>query len=247
MKVLFLDIETSPNTAHVWGLWQNNVSLNQLLESSYILCWAAKWHDKKKVMFNSVYHSSHDQMLKEIHALLDEADVAIHYHGKRFDIPTLNKEFLLAGMNPPSPYRQVDLLDTVRHRFRFPSNKLDYVAQRLGVGKKFDHEGHTLWIKCMNDDPKAWATMKKYNMGDVVLLEKVYDKLLPWVSNHPNRAVYDKNHPAHSCPACGSTNVKKEGFAYTTASRWQRYSCKDCGAWSRGERLDLVKGTLKQV
>lgn len=51
MKILMLDIEVSPNTAHVWGLWQQNVSINQLMESSYTLCWAAKWHGTKEVMF----------------------------------------------------------------------------------------------------------------------------------------------------------------------------------------------------
>jgi len=34
MQILLLDIETAPNTAHVWGLWNQNVSLNQLMESS---------------------------------------------------------------------------------------------------------------------------------------------------------------------------------------------------------------------
>jgi chromosome partitioning protein len=33
LKVLLLDIETSPNLAHVWGIWQQNVGLSQLLET----------------------------------------------------------------------------------------------------------------------------------------------------------------------------------------------------------------------
>jgi hypothetical protein len=28
-KVLIYDIETAPIVAHVWGLWENNVGLNQ--------------------------------------------------------------------------------------------------------------------------------------------------------------------------------------------------------------------------
>ncbi len=53
MKILLLDIESSPNTAHVWGLWQQNVSINQLMESSYVLCYAAKWLGQKDVLFDS--------------------------------------------------------------------------------------------------------------------------------------------------------------------------------------------------
>ena len=70
MKVLFLDIETSPNVAHVWGIWQQNVSLNQLMESSYTMCWAAKWQGESKVHFDSVYNSSPKAMAKRVHALI---------------------------------------------------------------------------------------------------------------------------------------------------------------------------------
>ena len=159
MKILLLDIETSPNTAHVWGLWQQNVSINQLQESSYVMCWSAKWLGDKQVMFDSVYNSKPIKMLKGIHKLINEADAVIHYNGTKFDIPTLNKEFLLHGLPPPAPYRNIDLLRSVRSSFRFPSNKLDYVAQRLGLGQKTQHEGHSLWVRCMNNDPKACFTM----------------------------------------------------------------------------------------
>lgn len=246
MKILILDIETSPNTAHVWGLWNNNVSLNQLLESSYMLCWAAKWHGKKQVEFKSIYHHSHEEMLQGIHALLDEADVVIHYNGKRFDIPTLNKEFLLAGMSPPSPSKHIDVLEVVKGKFRFPSNKLDHIAERLGVGSKHKHEGHTLWIKCMNMIPEAWAVMKKYNIHDVRILEKVYDIVLPWIVNHPNRALFS-DHPQHSCPNCGSESLQKRGFSATPAGKWQRYQCVDCGAWSKGEKVASFKNILKRA
>lgn len=247
MKILILDIETSPNLAHVWGLWNNNVSLNQLQESSYMMCWAAKWVGSKEVMFDSMVQSGKAVMIRRIHHLLEQADVVIHYNGKKFDIPTLNKEFLLEGLKPPSPYKQVDVLETVKRKFRFPSNKLDYVSERMGLGNKHQHEGHTLWVKCMAGDVKAWGTMKKYNIQDVKLLEKVYDRVLPWIDNHPNRALYDSAAPAHACPNCGSVHLSKRGFSTTPAGRWQRYTCDDCGKWSRGEKLESVKGTLRQI
>ena len=170
MKILLLDIETSPNTAHVWGLWQQNVSINQLMESSYVLCYAAKWLNSDEMLFDSVQQSKPKAMLKGIHGLLNEADAVVHYNGTKFDIPTLNKEFLLHRYAPPSPYKQIDLLRVVRSQFRFPSNKLDYVAQRLGLGQKHAHEGHELWVKCMNGDKDAWKRMADYNIQDVILL-----------------------------------------------------------------------------
>lgn len=247
MKILLLDIETSPNTAHVWGLWENNVSLSQLLESSRVMCWAAKWHGSKTVEFDSEFQTKDRRtMLKRMHTLLDQADVVVHYNGKKFDIPTLNKEFLLVGLTPPSPYKQIDILQVVKSNFRFPSNKLDYVAERLGFGNKHSHEGHTLWVKCMAGDPKAWKTMKTYNMKDVVLLEKVYMKVLPWIKNHPNRALYGTA-PVHSCPNCGSEKLKKNGTAKTAAGVWQRYQCLSCGHFPKGEKIESVRGVLRQI
>lgn len=226
MKILLLDIETSPNTAHVWGLWQQNVGINQLLESSQVMCWAAKWYGEKDVIFG--------KDLETIHEMINQADVVIHYNGRKFDMPTLNKEFLLHGMLPPAPYKQIDLLRVVRSQFRFPSNKLDYVAQRLGLGKKVKHEGHELWVKCMAGDPVAWKKMERYNKQDVVLLEKVYDKLLPWIKSHPNHNLYGDLE--HCCPSCGSDKLHRRGVARSIGGVYQRYQCTNCGSWSQGTK-----------
>jgi DNA polymerase elongation subunit (family B) len=239
VKILLLDIETSPNTAHVWGLWQQNVSINQLMESSYVLCYAAKWLNEEDIYFDSVHQSKPKTMLKGIHALLESADAVIHYNGTKFDIPTLNKEFLLAKLLPPSPYKQIDLLRVVRSSFRFPSNKLDYVSQRLGLGKKHEHEGHALWVKCMNGDKDAWKRMEDYNIQDVVLLEDLYNTLLPWIKNPPNRNLFSD---IQGCPTCGHEHLQKRGTAVSTTGTYQRYQCKSCGSWSQG-----TKSTKKMV
>lgn len=244
MRILFLDIETSPNTAHVWGLWNQNVSVNQLLESSYTLCWAAKWADDSVIMYDSIYQSTPRRMIKRIHTLLEQADVVVHYHGTHFDIPTLNKEFILFGMTPPSPYLQVDLLKTVRKRFKFASNKLGYVAERLGLGKKYEHEGHTLWIRCMNNEAEAWQEMEKYNRHDVKLLEDLYYKIRPWIKGHPNYSVFSNT---EVCPSCGHNHKQRRGFAITQGGKYQRYQCQHCRAWFRGtQRLSTAAGK-KQI
>ncbi len=243
MKILLLDIETSPNLAHVWGLWQQNVAMNQLVESSYTLCWAAKWHDQKEIMFESVHKSKPRVMIGKIHDLLSEADMVVHYHGTSFDIPTLNKEFLLHKIQPPPPVKELDLLKVVRQRFRFPSNKLDYVAQRLGLGKKFEHEGHALWVKCLNKDPKAWKRMELYNRHDVALLGRLYDRLLPWIKTHANYNLYSND--VECCPNCGSVKFQNRGLAYTKTLAYQRHQCTACGSWFRGRNSHkIVKSSL---
>ena len=243
MKILHLDIESSPNTAHVWGLWQQNVSINQLMESSYVLCYAAKWLGEDDVHFDSVQKSKPKKMLKGIHVLLDQADAVVHYNGTKFDIPTLNKEFILHGYNPPSPYKQIDLLRVVRSNFRFPSNKLDYVSQRLGLGSKHEHEGHELWVKCMNGDKNAWKRMEDYNVQDVVLLERLYHKLLPWIKNHPNQNLFSES---VCCPSCGQTHLQKRGTAVSATGTYQRYQCRTCGTWSQGTKSIKKSVEVKQ-
>lgn len=233
MKLLFLDIETSPNQVFTWGIWEQNISINQMITSSKTMCWSAKWLGSKDVMYSSIYETSEKKMLQGIHQLLDEADTVITYNGRKFDLPTLNKEFLLTDMKPPSPYKQIDMLQVARRVFRFQSNKLDYVAQQLGLGEKTQHEGFQLWVKCMDKDPKAWATMKKYNKNDTLLLEKVYNKMLPWIPGHPNQNLYGV---VNSCPSCGSKKMQKRGTAVSVSVKYQRLQCLDCGKWARGEK-----------
>ena len=235
MRLLLLDIETAPNKVYTWGLFKQNISINQIVEPGYTLCWAAKWYDQRNVMFDSVHDSSPKKMVKGIHKLLDEADVVVHYNGQRFDIPKLNSEFILHGLDPPSQYRQIDLLKTTRSQFGFTSNKLDYVTQHLEIGAKVKHLGMDLWRDCMADCPKAWKIMRKYNIQDVRLLEDYYNRILPWIKNHPNWGVYlDADRP--TCGNCGSEEIKKNGVERTNRQTYQRYKCQACGTPLKGTR-----------
>ena len=244
MRTLLLDIETSPMVAYVWGIWDQNISPKHIIDSSEVLCWAAKWLGSEKIMFDSVHKSKPKDMLKRIYDLLNEADAVIHYNGKKFDIPTLNKEFVLHKFKPPSPYKQIDLLMTMRGRFRFPSNKLDYVSQRLGLGKKTEPEGMELWTKCMAGNRAAWKKMEEYNKQDVLLLESVYKKVLPWIRNHPNMNLFSHD---ECCSTCGSKSLQKRGNSVSSVGTYQRYQCMTCGAWSQSTKTIFPRIKIKGV
>ena len=227
MKALAIDIETVFATAGVWGLYDQNVAINQVLDPGGMICWAAKWIGQEKMHFAK---KGDKGFLTKLHDLLNEADCIVSYNGQRFDMRKINREFLVAGMKPPAPYKHVDLLKVVKKQFAMLSNKLDWVSRELGIGEKIKHEGFPLWIKCAAGNREAWKQMRSYNEQDVLLLEQLYDRLLPWINSHPNKSL-EAGMPC--CTNCGSHNLQRRGYHVTKTARYARLACQDCGSWMR--------------
>ncbi len=232
MRILEWDIELTPMTVYSWSLWPNFIPIQQIQQPQEMLCYGARWRGEKKVHFQSVHHDGKEAMLQGLWELLDEADALISWNGAGFDSRHVRTFFLLQGMTPPSPSKEIDLMRAVKSQMKFASNKLDWVSQQLGIGKKTPHEGFQLWLDCMAGDPKAWAKMRKYQIQDVNLLDEAYTKLLPWIPNHPNVNLY--NGTSDHCHKCGSASLEKRGYAHTGVAKYQQYRCRDCGSWPRG-------------
>ena len=243
MRVLFLDIETTPMSAYTWGLWQQNVGINQIKKSTEMMCFGAQWLGNDEVEFYSIHKDGKRGMLKQAYRLMDEADVVVGWNSAAFDTKHLKREMIENGFKPPSPYKDLDLMRVVKSQFKFPSNKLDYVAQTLKVGAKVQHSGFDLWVRCMAKDDAAWEEMRTYQEQDVRLLVELYEKLKPWVINHPDmnitREKVEKPRPTH-CPVCSSTKIVARGTMFTKKAKYQRYRCMDCGKWLRGEKIAVT-------
>jgi uncharacterized protein YprB with RNaseH-like and TPR domain len=243
LRVLFLDIETTPMSAYTWGLWQQNVGINQIKKSTEMMCFGAQWLGNDEVEFYSIHKDGKRGMLKQAYRLMDEADVVVGWNSAAFDTKHLKREMIENGFKPPSPYKDLDLMRVVKSQFKFPSNKLDYVAQTLKVGAKVQHSGFDLWVRCMAKDDAAWEEMRTYQEQDVRLLVELYEKLKPWVINHPDmnitREKVEKPRPTH-CPVCSSTKIVARGTMFTKKAKYQRYRCMDCGKWLRGEKIAVT-------
>jgi hypothetical protein len=50
-RVLTLDIETAPLESYTWGIWDQNIGLNQIKSEWTILSFSAKWLGEKKVIY----------------------------------------------------------------------------------------------------------------------------------------------------------------------------------------------------
>ena len=247
MRELIIDIETSPNLAYVWGMFKQNVALNQIEDTGEVISFAAKWRGEKKVHFASTYHDGKVGMLDAAHALLDEADVVIGYNSKSFDMKHLRREFLLNKYAPPSPWQDVDLQTETRRLFRFVSNKLDHVSQQLGIGSKVKHEGFDLWKSCIVDqDEAAWGRMRKYNKQDVVLTEKLYEIYEPWAIGIPNKALMLEH---DGCPRCGAPpeRLQSRGFSHTKTGSYRRFQCTSCGGWSKAARAEKKSSDKRTI
>jgi len=257
MRILGIDIETAPNIAAVWGLFKQNISLSQIMHTGRVMCFAYKWFSEpdSEVHFHSEHGEAHEPMILKAWDVLNQADAVVHYNGYRFDVPTLNREFLKVGLMPPSPYKQIDLLKTARQRFRFVSNKLDHLLHELNIGEKVRNRGFELWMECMRFGrvsqttyDQAWAEMEEYNRGDIPGMETLYHVMLPWITGHPNHALY-KETDVPVCPNCGSDQLQQRGVARTATQTYPQYQCEGCGLWCRGRFNNTPHGqnVLSQV
>lgn len=235
MRTLYLDIETTPHTAFVWRLFQENVGLSQLIQPSRVMCVAYRFDDEEMQFAAEWQRGGHKRMVKRIHAALSEADAVIHYNGTSFDEKHLNREFLQAGLNPPAPYHTIDLYRVIKQKFKFASSKLENIARELAIREGKLKTDFNLWRDCMDRVPEACAEMERYNREDVELLKDLYEDLLPWINRHPNVALID-GAEGSACTRCGSNQLQRRGQSTTSAGVFQRYQCQSCGAWSRGSK-----------
>lgn len=250
IKILMLDIETTPDKSYTWGRFNVNIGINQTIEAGSMTCFAAKWYGQDEIEFYSEWHDGVEGMVQEAWRLLDEADVVVHFYGSRFDIPHLNTCFLTNGFPPPSPFKQIDLKMVVGRTFKFSSNKLEFVSRVLGLEGKVEHEGFPLWDKIMNEvrrngekpfslevEIDAKIRMEIYNKRDVFLLDEVYEALLPWIPNHPHRHLYQDG---NNCPTCDADSelMIRSGYAYTKLSKFKQFRCGGCNGFFRSKRRE---------
>lgn len=238
-KVLFLDIETFPNIGYVWGKYDQNVI--RYTQQSCVATFVAKWLGDKKIISRSLPDykgyaaGSYDDkaIVADLWKLFDEADVIIAHNGDQFDIKVVVGRFILHGMKPPSPFKSVDTKKVVKEVARYNSNSLDDLCALLGFGHKIKTD-FDLWEGCIKGDPVFWNRMVKYNRMDVLLLEKLYLKLLPFAKTHPNLTFWTRG----ECPKCGGHNIQYRGVARCITRQYQRFQCNDCGSWGRVAKSD---------
>lgn len=242
MRISILDIETSPHIAYVWGAWKQNVGRNQWVERGYIISFAEKEFRSNTINYEEARTPEDElKLLLRLWKILDEADVVVAHYGDKFDIPTITGRFLAHGLKPPSPYHTVDTKAVASRKFRVVSNSLETLCEEFGVKTKDQHKefpGFELWRECLKGNDRAWEVLKEYNIADILSLEELYEKMLPYIDNHPNVGEAEGEEERPSCPKCGSNHIQWRG-SYTTRSGlvYPKFSCTSCGGWGRVNRM----------
>jgi DNA-directed RNA polymerase subunit RPC12/RpoP len=235
-KILLYDLEITPTLGWTYGLYDTRVI--RVEREPYVMCFAYKWLGQDKIhvvsqpdfdRYDTDAFNDKD-VVRTLRDLMDEADIVIAHNAMKFDNRVANERFLAHGFTPPSPYKTVDTLLVARRYFRNGSNALNSLCSKLGIGEKSAVTHGTLWRDCVDGDMDSWKKMAEYNKQDIVMLEGLYLTLRPFISNHPNVAVYGK---VESCPKCGSENIQYRGFQRSNVAEYRRIQCTDCGAWSR--------------
>lgn len=228
--VLVFDIETLPILTYTWGAYQQDLQIDSVVKDWAVLAWSAKWLGDDKIISDVLSSKeavarNDKRLVKDFWKLLDRADVIIGHNSKAFDIKKLNTRFMSNGLTPPSSYKHIDTFIAAKSAFGMTFNKQDYIAKYLGIHRKL-HTDFQLWVDCDNGKKKALKQMRDYNENDVLMLEEIYLRIRPWISQHPNLATIAQ---VDACPSCLG-NYHKSGIYYANKKKYNEYRCSNCGA-----------------
>jgi len=100
------------------------------------------------------------------------------YYGTKFDLSFLRTRALIHNLEfiPFGLIQHQDLYYLVRNKLKLSRNRLENVCEALGVNGKTRLDGH-IWVKATIGDKKSLGYILEHNIQDVLILEKVYNKI----------------------------------------------------------------------
>ena len=240
-RILIMDIESSLAQFAGFGPIQPYIQNKNMIKDFNILTIAWHWLGEDVIHVDSVSKSrmwDDKTLLKRVRKVIESADVVVGHNWDRFDKKKIQGRSMSNGLEPIIFPPSVDTLKVAKKAFALTYNKLDYIAELLGVSRKME-TSPGLWMRILKGDSSALAEMKKYNIQDVEVQAEVYMALLPFIENHPNMNVI-LGSDTILCKNCGSNHLHKHGDYRNNTSTYQRYKCQDCGSITRDKKAKKV-------
>lgn len=249
-RILVFDIETSPNLVYTFGLFNQNISLEQVVKETSLLSISWKFLGEPETFYMQVDQNQQDlwddkELCQAVSALFQNVDAVIGHNITRFDLPVIRGRLYHHNLPQLPPVNEIDTLVMASHAGKHLSRKLAHLTKGLQFTKmshaKFP--GFALWRECLARNPAAWEEMERYNRMDVISNEALFERLRPFSKVHiPGFQTGEL-----CCPKCGSKDLKKRGVLETRGGWYQRYKCSSCGGWSQSRITHRPRQIAKTI
>ena len=227
---LFFDIEVSANIGMFWQTgYKINIGPENIIKERAIICICYKWEDEKEVYSLQWDSKQNDKaMLIKFIEVANLSNEMVGHNGDKFDLAWIRTRCLFHHIPMFPKYLTIDTLKVARQKFRFNSNRLNYIADFLGLGQKIKTE-YSLWKDILlHKDKVAMEKMIKYCKKDVVLLEKVFCELKNHIEPKTHYGVVF-GEDRGTCPECGSDELIRNNKVVTATGLTRiQYKCQTC-------------------
>lgn len=212
----------------------------------YIICFCCKELGKSKMTTLSMLtHPGKDptddrKLVRAIGNHLRQADLHIFHYGSSCDYKFIQTQLMKYGFPPlPHPPMMVDTCKVAQTKLGLKSNSLKTLAEffKLPIQKMPMTEEE--WYKAFAGDKRLLKKTERRCRSDVLITEKIYEKLRPLMTNHPDMSrLIGKT---KGCPACSSLFRRANGLRASSKTTYRRVVCLNCGYWDqevvkRGEK-----------
>ena len=244
-RIIFWDLETIPNMTEVMKIFPGLSAYPGLTfkaSITTIICFGYKIFGEKETKIINAWDfkswakdiNNDYEVVKAAYEILKNADVIVTHNGRRFDLKFLQTRLAIHRLPALPKIAHVDTCSVLKSNLLLFNNRLNTAGKILTNTEKLENGGWDLWVKVSNRHKPSMKLMSDYCKQDVNVLEKVFRKLRPFVTNIPNYNVFSDG-SIRLCPNCGSTRLQKNGYRTIKENIFTRFRCIDCGSVSQSK------------
>lgn len=239
LKVLFWDLESSPQLAWVWGTGEQYVSYDQIKEDSEtkIITIQYMWEGDKEPTYlewDQVGDKFDDsRMIEEfttnvLRKYEPEHLLIIGQNHKAFDHKLLNERAKVLRLTPQ--IHNVVKIDTYRsskQSFKSNSHSLDARSKQYKLGGK-EHTSLKTWIDVMEHQTLPEDELIPYGLKDVTDLKTIFWNDLPYYETIPAQIEKFLLQAKAKCKVCEARKKPKYDLQECKVAGKKGYQCMNC-------------------